>query len=51
MYVWDVRQTRSCVHRFVDDGCVSGTAIAVSPDKRYLATGADSGVVNLYEHR
>ncbi len=51
VYLWDVRQTRSCVHRFSDDGCVRGTALAISPDGRHLATGADSGVVNLYDAR
>ncbi len=49
--MWDVRQTRSCSHRFVDDGCVRGMALAASPDGRYLAAGADSGVVNLYDAR
>lgn len=47
--MWDVRSTRSCLHRFVDDGCIHGTSIAVSPNNQYLATGSDSGVVNLYE--
>lgn len=40
--------TRSCVHKFVDDGCVLGTSIAVSPTQQYLACGSSSGVVNVY---
>ena len=51
MYLWDVRQTRSCVRKFVDDGCVRGTALAASPDGRFMASGSTSGVVNLYDAR
>ncbi len=51
VYLWDVRQTRSCTHRFADDGCVRGTALAISPDGRHIAAGAASGVVNLYDAR
>jgi len=47
VYVWDLN-TRSCVHRFVDDGCIDGTSIAVSKNNQYLATGSYSGVVNIY---
>ena len=38
MYVWDLAN-RSCVHKFVDEGCISGTAIAVSPSSDYIACG------------
>jgi U3 small nucleolar RNA-associated protein 18 len=37
-----------CVHKFVDDGCIKGTSIAISPTQQYLACGSSSGVVNLY---
>ncbi|XP_061556095.1 U3 small nucleolar RNA-associated protein 18 homolog [Phycodurus eques] len=47
VYVWDVRSSR-CVSKFADDGCVTGTAIAASPDGRYLACGSQAGVVNVY---
>ncbi|CAM9654572.1 U3 small nucleolar RNA-associated protein 18 homolog [Lampetra fluviatilis] len=47
VYVWDV-DSRRCVNRFTDDGCVNGSSIAASPDGRYLACGSVSGVVNLY---
>lgn len=47
MYVWDM-SARECVHVFVDEGCIHGTTITVSPDNQYIACGSDSGVVNLY---
>ena len=48
VYVWDM-SARECVHCFVDEGCVHGTSLAVSPDGQYVACGSDSGVVNLYD--
>ncbi|XP_066991740.2 U3 small nucleolar RNA-associated protein 18 homolog [Anabrus simplex] len=48
VYVWDMT-TRSCVHRFVDDGCIVGSSLAISPNGQYLATGSRSGVVNVFE--
>ncbi|XP_048589194.1 U3 small nucleolar RNA-associated protein 18 homolog isoform X2 [Nematostella vectensis] len=48
VYVWDMT-TRSCVHKFVDDGCLTGTALAASKDGKYLACGSDSGIVNIYD--
>lgn len=47
MYVWDM-STRDCVHSFTDEGCLTGTKLAVSPNNQYLACGSDSGVVNIY---
>jgi U3 small nucleolar RNA-associated protein 18 len=47
VFLWDVRG-QDCIHRFVDDGSIRGTALAVSPDNRYLAAGSNSGVVNVY---
>ena len=38
MYEWDLN-ARQCVHKFSDQGGFNGTAIAVSPDSHYLATG------------
>lgn len=40
VYVWDIRSTRSCQHKFVDDGCVRGTTLAISPNNQYIATGS-----------
>jgi len=48
VYEWDMA-SRACVHRFTDQGCLAGSALAVSADGRLLAAGSSSGVVNLYE--
>lgn len=48
MYIWDLN-TRMCVHRAVDEGCLSGSALAVSANGQYVATGSTHGVVNVYE--
>ncbi|KAJ1523333.1 hypothetical protein ONE63_001204 [Megalurothrips usitatus] len=48
VYVWDMH-SRSCIHRFTDDGCIVGTSLALSPNEQYLACGSSSGVVNIYE--
>lgn len=38
VYVWNM-QSRSCSHRFFDDGCVKGTAVNISSDKKFIACG------------
>ncbi|CAH1233883.1 UTP18 [Branchiostoma lanceolatum] len=48
VYVWDVG-TRDCIHKFVDDGCTHATTISLSHNSKYLATGSQSGVVNIYD--
>lgn len=48
VYVWDMN-TRSCVHKFRDEGCLTSTALAASRDGQYLSCGSDSGVVNIYD--
>jgi WD40 repeat protein len=48
VYIWDLK-AQDCLHRFYDDGCIRGTAIDISNNNRYLATGSDSGVVNVYK--
>ena len=47
IYIWDLK-AQDCLQRFVDDGSIRGTSIAVSKNNRYLAAGSDSGVVNIY---
>ncbi|KAI8929452.1 WD40-repeat-containing domain protein [Entophlyctis helioformis] len=47
VYQWDTA-TRQCLHRFHDEGCVKATALAVSDDEQYIATGTAAGVVNVY---
>lgn len=48
VYIWDLRMQR-CRHRFIDEGCLKGTALALSPRGDILSTGSSSGVVNLYK--
>ncbi|XP_062865300.1 U3 small nucleolar RNA-associated protein 18 homolog [Trichomycterus rosablanca] len=50
VYIWDVRSSK-CLNRFVDDGCVRGTSLALSRDDRFLACGSQSGVVNIYSQK
>eukprot|EP00045_Choanoeca_perplexa_P006454 m.54850 g.54850 ORF g.54850 m.54850 type:complete len:352 (+) comp13647_c0_seq1:416-1471(+) len=47
IYVWDMG-ARACMHVFNDEGCLRSSALAVSPDGQHVATGSESGVVNLY---
>ncbi|OQR97149.1 U3 small nucleolar RNA-associated protein 18 [Achlya hypogyna] len=48
IYQWDLRM-RKCVYRVADEGSLGSGAIAASADGKYLAVGADSGVVNIYD--
>ena len=48
VHIWDLRQ-RSCMHAFVDEGCIRSTSLALSPNDEYVACGSNSGVVNLYD--
>ncbi|XP_033208825.1 U3 small nucleolar RNA-associated protein 18 homolog [Belonocnema kinseyi] len=48
MYVWDMRN-QSCMHRAIDDGCLSAASIAISASGQFLATGSKQGVVNVYD--
>jgi U3 small nucleolar RNA-associated protein 18 len=48
IYEWDMN-SRLCIKKFMDDGCLQGSSLAVSGDDQYLAAGSSSGVVNLYK--
>lgn len=50
VYTWDMRMRR-CLSQQVDEGCINGTTLAVSPDDRYFASGSSSGVVNVYDRK
>lgn len=50
VYVWNMN-TRSCVHKFRDEGCLNSTTLAASRDSQYIACGSDSGVVNVYDEQ
>ncbi|VVC33798.1 Hypothetical protein CINCED_3A002053 [Cinara cedri] len=47
IYEWDMN-SRTCIKKFLDDGCLQGTSLTVSHNDQYLAAGSSSGVVNLY---
>lgn len=47
--VLSLRQHR-IEHIFMDDGCILGRSIELSPDERMLATGSEEGVVNIYDY-
>lgn len=46
--IFDIR-TQRALHRFIDDGCVNGRTVSVSPNGHLLATGSRQGVVNIYK--
>lgn len=48
VYHWDLR-TRRCFHKAVDEGCLMGSALCVSPDSSLFAAGSSSGIVNVYK--
>lgn len=45
--IFDIREHRM-MHRFVDEGCINGTSICISPCGNLLACGSAQGVVNIY---
>lgn len=47
--VFDLRKQRA-EHRFIDDGCVNGTSLAISENGKLIATGSRQGYVNLYNY-
>jgi U3 small nucleolar RNA-associated protein 18 len=51
VYVFDIRQNGRCLHRFVDEGCIQGTALTISPNDQYFACGSESGIVNVYDYQ
>lgn len=48
VYEWDLRM-RSCVSKWRDEGALKCTALDVSGDGQWIATGQKSGVVNIYQ--
>ncbi|KAJ3222049.1 U3 small nucleolar RNA-associated protein 18 [Clydaea vesicula] len=47
IYQWDM-DTRTCIHKFYDEGAVKPTSLSLSNDGNFFATGSSTGVVNLY---
>lgn len=48
VYIWDMK-SRRCLHRFVDDGSIRSSCVAISSDDKYVAVGSSCGVVNIYD--
>ncbi|ONK72390.1 uncharacterized protein A4U43_C04F18930 [Asparagus officinalis] len=48
VYSWDLRMRR-CIHKAVDEGCITGSALCASPDNTFFAAGSNSGIVNIYK--
>lgn len=49
VYIWDLRKTNVCKHKFTDEGAVHITSLSLSETSQLLSIGSDSGVVNTYE--
>lgn len=47
--VFDMRRHRA-QHRFIDDGCINGASLSLSPNGRLLACSSAQGVVNVYDY-
>lgn len=47
--IFDLREQK-LMHRFIDEGCINGSCVAVSPNGHMLATGSEQGVVNVYNY-
>ncbi|KAK9701360.1 hypothetical protein QE152_g30654 [Popillia japonica] len=46
--IWDMNMRRA-KYKWIDDGCIRGTAITTSNSNQFLATGSAEGVVNVYD--
>lgn len=38
------------IHRFIDDGCINGTTISISPNGQFVAAASQQGVCNVYDY-
>lgn len=50
IYQWDMK-TRRCARLWDDAGSLRSSALAVAPNGQYLATGAQNGIVNIFDIR
>ena len=49
VHIFDIKsRSHESVHKFQDEGCLSGYSIAITNNNQYLATGCKSGVINIY---
>lgn len=47
--IFDIGEQR-LNHRFIDDGCINGTTITISPNGQLVAASSKQGVVNVYNY-
>lgn len=47
--IFDIGEQRF-IHRFVDDGCINGSTVSISPNGQMLAASSQQGVVNVYNY-
>lgn len=47
--IFDIGEQRF-IHRFIDDGCINGSTLSISPNGQMLAASSQQGVVNLYNY-
>lgn len=47
--IFDIGERRY-IHRFIDDGCINGSTVAISPNSQLLAASSQQGVVNVYNY-
>lgn len=47
--IFDIGERRY-IHRFIDDGCINGGTVAISPNSQLLAASSQQGVVNVYNY-
>lgn len=47
--IFDIGEQRF-VHRFIDDGCINGSTVSISPNGQLLAASSQQGVVNVYNY-
>ncbi|KAK1305926.1 hypothetical protein QJS10_CPA10g00992 [Acorus calamus] len=47
VYTWDLRK-RECLHKGIDEGCLTGSALCTSVDSTLFAAGSSTGIVNVY---
>lgn len=49
VYIYDLRKTSLCKHKFQDEGSVHTTSMSLSENSMLLSLGSDCGIVNTYE--
>lgn len=45
--IFDIAEQRF-IHRFIDDGCINGSTISISPNGQLVVASSQQGVVNVY---